>query len=200
MLPFFKKNKIMKKIKQIIAIAFDSLVDGLFLIRLSLHLKESNNNKEWHDKEVKLLLQFFAMAFDKSAFEFYNLNNEEYMYYYYSSLKNKNSGIFQSFCFIYCLIICHTINPILHSILLPKHLKYVYKFEEKEQNFFDKQIQKNWGYEYLREYKKYYKNNLRGYNKIKYKVFFKETFLNLCIWWNNKIKINIDKIDLEKWF
>ena len=123
----------MKKIRQILSIAFDSFVDSLFLIRLSLHLKESNGNKEWHDKEVKLLLQFFAMAFDKSAFEYYCLNNEEYMYYYYYySLKEKNSGIFQVFCFIYCLIICHTINPILHSLLPIKYLKLIYKFEEKE--------------------------------------------------------------------
>ena len=190
----------MKKIRQIISIAFDSFVDGLFLIRLSLHLKESNGDKEWHDKEVKLLLQFFAMAFDKSAFEYYNLNNEEYMYYYYYSLKNKNSGIFQLFCFMYCLIVCHTINPIIHSLFPLKHLKYVYKFEEKENKWFNKQIQKNWGYEYLREYKQYYKNNSKTYNKIKYKVFFKETFLNLCIWWNNKIKINTDRIDVEKYF
>lgn len=189
----------MKKIYQVISIAFDSFVDGLFLIRLSLH-KESNGNKEWHDKEVKLLLQFFAMAFDKSAFEFYNLNNEEYMYYYYYSLKNKNSGIFQLFCFMYCLIICHTINPIIHSIFPIKHLRYIYKFEEKECSFFEKQIQKNWGYEYLREYKQYYKSKPKAYNQIKYKVFFKETFLNMCLWWNKKTKINTDRIDVEKYF
>ena len=191
----------MKKIRQILSIAFDSFVDGLFLIRLSLHLKESNGDKEWHDREIKLLLQFFAMAFDKSAFEYYCLNNEEYMYYYYSSLKNKNSGIFQAFCFIYCLIICHTIYPILHSLLPIKYLKPVYKLEEKENKWFTKQIQTNFGYQYLREYKKYYKNSHeKYYNQIKYKVFLKETFLNLCIWWNNKTKINIDRIDVEKYF
>lgn len=59
---------------------------------------------------------------------------------------------------------------------------------------------KNFSYEYLIEYKKYYKNKPEYYNKIKYKVFFKETLLNLCIWWNNKIKINTDRIDVEKWF
>ena len=71
----FQKIRIMKKIRQIISITFDSLVDGLFLIRLSLHLKESNGDKEWHDKEIKLLLQFFAMAFDKSAFSAMNSTN-----------------------------------------------------------------------------------------------------------------------------
>ena len=191
----------MKKIRQIISISFDSFVDCLFLIRLLLHLKESNGDKEWHDKEVKLLLQFFARAFNKSTFEYYCLNNEEYMYYYYSSLKNKNSGIFQAFCFIYCLIICHTINPILHSLFPIKYLKPVYKWEEKENKWFDKKIQTNFGYQYLREYKKYYKNSHeKYYNQIKYKVFLKETLLNVCLWWNKKTKINIDRIDVEKYF
>ena len=64
---------------------------------------------------------------------------------------------------------------------------------------------KNFSYEYLIEYKKYYKNKPEMYNKIKYKVFFKETLLNLCYLWNKKNKknkINTDKleINIEKYF
>ena len=66
-------------------------------------------------------------------------------------------------------------------------------------------------YEYLREYKRYYKNNPEYFNKIKYKIFFKETWLNLCLWWNTKILknnhyhklfVNIDNLflDIEECF
>ena len=55
-------------------------------------------------------------------------------------------------------------------------------------------------YSYVIEYKRYYKNKPEMYNKIKYKVFFKETLLNMCLWWNKKTKINTDRIDVEKWF
>ena len=94
-----------------------------------------------------------------------------------------------------CIII------ILHSLFPIKYLKPVYKWEEKENKWFDKKIQTNFGYQYLREYKKYYKNSHeKYYNQIKYKVFLKETLLNVCLWWNKKTKINIDRIDVEKYF
>ena len=66
-------------------------------------------------------------------------------------------------------------------------------------------------YEYLREYKRYFRNNPEYYNKIKYKIFLKETWLNLCLWWNAKILknnryhklfVNIDNLflDIEECF
>lgn len=198
-------KKIWYKINQVISIVFDSLVDCVFLIRLLQDLKYNDDDDDWDwcgykINLIKVLLQFCAKSFDNAPFEYYSLNNEEYMHYFYLSLKNKNSSIFTFFCFWYCIIVCHTINPIIHLFISISYLKPFYKFEEKQDNWFNKQTKNNFGYEYLREYKKYYKNYPKSWNKIKYKVFFKETFLNLCIWWNNKTKINTDRIDIEKWF
>lgn len=193
----------MRKIKEIFEVAFDNFVDFVFLVKLLYNLKQCKEDREFYVTELKVLLQFLAKAYDKSAFENYSLNNEEYLYLFYYSLKNKNSSIFQFFLFCYCFTISHFLVPVLELFICYFSKKIHNKYSDLRDIVNKKiqhQIQKNWGYEYLREYKQYYKNDLRGYNKIKYKVFFKETFLNLCIWWNNTIKINTDRIDVEKYF
>lgn len=193
----------LRKIKETFEWAFDNFVDCVFLIRLLRDLKQCKEDKEQYIMELRVLLQFFAKSFDKSAFENYSLNNEEYLYWFYYSLKNKNSVIFQAFWFVYCFTISHFFVPILEGFIcyFPKKIQNKYfdlrdVFGEKIQ----RKIQNNFGYQYLREYQQYYKKYPKSWNKIKYKVFLKETFLNLCIWWNNKIKINTDRIDVEKWF
>lgn len=66
-------------------------------------------------------------------------------------------------------------------------------------------------YAYLREYKNYYRNNKEYYNKIKYIVFFEETIINFCDFWNkvvtknnrqSKLFINTDTLffDIERYF
>ena len=193
----------LRKIREIFNWAFDSFVDGLFLIRLLYDLKQCKRDKDGYITELRVLLQFFEKSFDKSAFEFYQINNEEYLYWFYYSLKHKNNSIFQVFLFCYCFTINHFLVPVLELFIyyFPKKIQRIY---HNSRDIVGKKIQhkieNNFGYEYLREYKKYYKNYPKSWNKIKYKVFLKETFLNLCIWWNNKTKINTDKIDIEKWF
>lgn len=193
----------LRKIKDILEWAFDCFVDCVFLIRLLQDLKQCKEDKEGYITELRVLLQFLAKSFDKSAFESYQINNEEYLYWFYYSLKHKNSSIFQVFLFCYCFTISHFLVPVLEGFIyyFPKKIQRIYHNSRDIVNKkIQRKIQNNFGYEYLREYKKYYKNYPKSWNKIKYKVFFKETFLNLCIWWNNKTKINTDRIDIEKWF
>lgn len=193
----------LRKIKETFEWAFDNFVDCVFLIRLLWDLKQSKEDKELHITELRVLLQFFAKSFDKSAFEYYQLNNEEYLFLFYYSLKNKNSGIFQVFCFGYCFTINHFLVPILEEFIyyFPKKIQRIYhNFRDIVSKKIQRKIQNNFGYQYLREYKKYFYNNPKAYHKIKYKVFFKETLLNICLWWNKKTKINTDRINVEQYF
>ena len=193
----------LRKIKETIEWSFDNFVDCVFLIRLLLDLKQNKEDKEWHITELRVLLQFFAKSFDKSAFESYQLNNEEYLFWFYYSLKNKNSGIFQVFWFCYCFTISHFFVPILEEFIyyFPKKIQRIYyNLRDIVSEKIQRKIQTNFGYQYLREYKKYYKNYPKAYNKIKYKVFIKETLLNVCLWLNKKTKINTDRIDIEQYF
>lgn len=203
----------MKKIKRKIRISticfmiFDAFVDFLFSVRLLHDLKNQPYN-EYKIKDIKVLLQFLALSFDKSPFEYYNLNNEEYLYFYYLSLKYKNSGIFKGFIFIYTFLVNRLLFPILEYIFTSNK---VYKFISFIDDKLIKQIKNNFGYEYLRDYKRYWKDNIDYYNNIKYKVFFEETLINFCDLWNkvfiknnrkNKLFINTDTLffDIERYF
>lgn len=202
----------MKKIKRKIRISticfmiFDAFVDFLFSIRLLYDLKNQPYN-EYKIKDIKVFLQFLASSFDNSPFEYYNLNNEEYLYLYYLSLKHKNSGIFKGFIFIYTFLVNRFLFPVLEYIFTTNK---VYKFTSPLNDKLIKQIKNNFEYEYLRDYKRYWKDDKEYYNSIKYKVFFEETIINLCCWWNNicikyhwpKLVINTDTLffDIERYF
>lgn len=203
----------MKKIKRKIRISticfmiFDAFVDFLFCIRLLHDLKNQPYN-EYKIKDIKVLLQFLALSFDKSPFEYYNLNNEEYLYFYYLSLKYKNNGIFKGFIFIYTFLVNRLLFPILEYIFTSNK---VYKFISFIDDKLIKQIKNNFGYEYLRDYKRYYKDDKEYYKQIRFKVFFEETLINFCDLWNkvfiknnrkNKLFINTDTLffDIERYF
>lgn len=57
-------------------------------------------------------------------------------------------------------------------------------------------------YSYIMEYRHYYKLNKPYFNRIKYRVFFEETIINFLIIVNKKfnLKINTDKMDIERYF
>lgn len=184
-------KKIINKISTICFMIFDAFVDFLFCVRL-LHDLKNQPYDEYQIKNIKVLLQFLASSFDKSPFEYYNLNNEEYLYLYYLSLKHKNSGIFKGFIFIYTFLVSRFLAPILEYVFTTNK---VYKFTSPLNNKLVKQIKNNFGYEYLRDYKEYYKNNLEYYNKIKYKVFIKETLFNIYrYFWRKKKNKNCDDL------
>lgn len=207
----------MKKIKRKIRVSticfmiFDAFVDFLFSVRL-LHDLKNQPYDEYKIKDIKVLLQFLALSFDKSPFEYYNLNNEEYLYLYYLSLKYKNSGIFKGFIFIYTFLVNRLLFPVLEYIFTAKKVyKFTSPLNAKLNNKLVKQIKNNFGYEYLRDYKRYYKDDIDYYNNIKYKVFFEETIINLCDFWNkvitkgnrqSKLFINTDTLffDIERYF
>lgn len=203
----------MKKIKRKIRVSticfmiFDAFVDFLFSVRLLHDLKNQPYN-EYKIKDIKVLLQFLALSFDKSPFEYYNLNNEEYLYLYHLSLKYKNSGIFKGFIFIYTFLVNRFLAPILEYIFTANK---VYKFTSPLNDKLVKQIKNNFSYEYLRDYKRYWSDDKEYYNNIKYKVFFEETLINLCDFWNkvitkgnrqSKFFINTDTLffDIERYF
>lgn len=203
----------MKKIKRKIRVSticfmiFDTFVDFLFCVRL-LHDLKSQLYDEYKIKDIKVLLQFLAISFDKSPFEYYNLNNEEYLYLYYLSLKHKNSGIFKGFIFIYTFLVNRFLAPILEYIFTANK---VYKFTSPLNDKLVKQIKNNFGYEYLRDYKRYYRDDKEYYKQIRFKVFFEETLINFYNWWNkvvtknnrqSKLFINTDTLffDIERYF
>ncbi len=203
----------MKKIKRKIRVSticfmiFDSFVDFLFCIRL-LHDLKNQPYDEYKIKDIKVLLQFLASSFDKSPFEYYNLNNEEYLYLYHLSLKHKNSGIFKGFIFIYTFLVNRFLAPVLEYIFTANK---VYKFTSPLNDKLVKQIKNNFGYEYLRDYKRYWSDDKEYYKQIRFKVFFEETLINFYNWWNkiitknnrqSKLFINTDTLffDIERYF
>lgn len=203
----------MKKIKRKIRVSticfmiFDTFVDFLFSVRLLYDLKNQPYD-EYKIKDMKVLLQFLASSFDNSPFEYYNLNNEEYLYLYYLSLKYKNSGIFKGFIFIYTFLVNRLLFPILEYIFTSNK---VYKFISFIDDKLIKQIKNNFGYEYLRDYKRYWSDDKEYYKQIRFKVFFEETLINLYNWWNkvitkgnrqSKLFINTDTLffDIERYF
>ena len=202
-----KKIKRKIKVSTICFMIFDAFVDFLFSVRL-LHDLKNQSYDEYKIKDIKVLLQFLASSFDNSPFEYYNLNNEEYLYLYYLSLKHKNNSIFKGFIFIYTFLVNRFLAPILEYIFTANK---VYKFTSPLNNKLVKQIKNNFGYEYLRDYKRYWGDDKEYYNSIKYKVFFEETLINLCDFWNkvitkgnrqSKFFINIDTLffDIERYF
>lgn len=198
-------KKIIRKIYTICFITFDAFIDFLFCIRLLLDLKATKcyPYDVQHIRNIKVLLQFLGNSFDYSAFEYYCLNNEEGLYIYYLSLKHKNSGIFKFFTFIYSFSITRFLIPILGCII---GYRCIEKIIVPINEYLINKIENNFGYEYLREYKKYWNDDKEYYNKIKYKVFFEETLINLCNSWNKSIKkrfiINTDTLffDIERHF
>lgn len=185
-------KKIINKVFSICFIVFDAFVDFLFLIRLLIDLRYKPYD-EYKIKNIKMLLQFLAINYSNSVFEFYNSQNEEYLYQFYYSLKNKNSGFFKGFCLVYSFLFR------LSYLILGKIFGYslVDKFAIKLNKKINKLIENNFWYEYLREYKKYYMGNKKYYKKIRFKIFYKETLLNISYLWNRLIiKNNMNSI----WF
>lgn len=209
-------KKIIKKIYTILYriffLFFDFLIDFLFCIRLFISLKDEEYD-EYKIKNIKVLLQFFGRSFDGSAFEYYNIYKEDSMYLLYLSLQKKNSLIFQIFCFFYCFIVNYFLFELVH-ILIPYNNfrnKLVNNTFEKWFKILKKQIENNFSYQYLIGYRIYYYSDKEYYNSIKYKVFFFESILNICDFWNkhfiknnrkSKLFINTDNLffDIERYF
>ena len=175
-------KKIINKVFSVCFIVFDVLVDFLFCVRLLIDLRHKQYN-EYKIKNIKLLLQFLAISYSDSVFEFYNSQNEEYLFQFYYSLKNKNSGFFKGFCLVYSFLFR------LFYLTLGSIFGYslVDKFAIKLNKKINKLIEHNFWYEYLREYKKYYMFNKKYYKKIRFKIFYKETLLNISYLWNRLI-------------
>lgn len=199
-------RKIINKVFSICFIIFDVLVDFLFCVRLLIDLKNELFN-EYKIKNIKLLLQFLAISYSNSVFEFYNSQNEEYLFQFYYSLKNKNSGFFNGFCLVYSFLF-RLLYLTLGSLF---GYSLVDKFAIKLNKKINKQIENNFGYEYVREYKRYYRANRKFYKEIRFEIFYKETKLNFSYWWNetiiknnkqNKLHIDTDYLieDIEQYF
>lgn len=199
-------KKIINKVFSICFIIFDVFVDFLFLIRLLIDLRHKQYDN-YKIKNIKLLLQFLAISYSDSVFEFYNSQNDEYLFQFYYSLKNKNSEFFKGFCLVYSFLFR------LSYLILGSLFGYslVNKFAIKLNKKIDKQIENNFGYEYLREYRRYYRVNKKFYKQIRFEIFYKETKLNLSYWWNehiiknykqSKLFINTDYLieDIEQYF
>ena len=106
---------IIRKIQQILFIIFDSFVNFLFCVRLLYELKYEPYD-EHKIKTIKVLLQFLAKSFDNSAFEYYSLNNEDYLWPIYETIKKKNSAIFQLIVLLHSFIFNHLIYQIVYTI------------------------------------------------------------------------------------
>ena len=175
-------KKIIIKIQQISCIIFDTFINFLFCVRL-LHELKYEPFDEHKIKTIKVLLQFLAKSFDDSAFEYYNLNNEDYLWPIYETIKKKNSTIFQLMVLLHSFLFNHFIYQIVYTI--SGYNCWIDKYFAKLNKKLDKQIENNFGYHYLVEYKKYYKDDIYFYKHIRYKVFFLESLINITCWWNN---------------
>ena len=172
-------------------IIFDCFVNFVFCIRLLYELKYEPFD-EHKIKTIKVLLQFLAKSFDDSAFEYYSLNNEDYLWAVYETIKKKNSTIFQLIVLLHSFLFNHLIYQIAYTIF---GYGWIDKYFTKLNKKLDKHIQNNFGYEYLRDYKEYYKNNPKYYNKIKYMIFIKETLFNIYrYFWSKKKTKNPDDL------
>lgn len=199
----------MKKIVYTICFrVLDAFTNFLFLIRLLIELKHENLDY-FKRKDIKVLLQFFATLLGKSEFECYCSENESFYFQLYYSLKKKNSAFFQGFCLLYCCFFNNLLYPILYMLFCKKFNvdAYFIKINYK----INKQIENNFGYAYLREYKIYWKNKPAIYKQIRFKIFIEETLLNLFSWCNkvitkdnpkSKLFINTDTLffDIERYF
>ena len=210
---FEKVCCIKNKVYQLFVLLLYWVVDFFFCIRLFIDL---HNYKNYFDfNHLKVFLQFTANSFDDSSFEYYNLDKEESLYLLYLSLKKKNSLIFQVFVFFHCFFINYLLHDIIYILLPCSNFNFKNKFID---NTFDlwnkelkKQIENNFRYEYLRDYKRYYYSDKEYYNSIKYKVFFFESIINICDFWNkyfikdnrkSKLFINTNNLffDIERYF
>lgn len=185
----------------------DAFTNFLFLIRLLIELK--NDAPYFKQSNIRVLLQFFATPLGNSDFECYCSENEDFYFQLYYSLKKKNSAFFQGLCLLHCCFCNNLLYPIFYRLFCKKFNvdKYFIKVNEK----INKQIENNFGYAYLREYKIYWKDKPAIYKSIRFKVFIEETLLNLFIWWNkviikdnskSKLFINTDNLffDIERYF
>ena len=162
-------------------IIFDCFVNFVFCVRLLYELKYEPFD-EHKIKTIKVLLQFLAKSFDNSAFEYYSLNNEDYLWAVYETIKKKNSTIFQLIVLLHSFLFNHLIYQIAYTIF---GYGWIDKYFTRLNKKLDKQIQNNFGYHYLVEYRKYYNDDIDFYKHIRYKVFFWESLINITCWWNN---------------
>lgn len=200
-------NKILNYLYVICFRVLDTFTNFLFLIRILLELK----HLPFYFKAdlIRVLLQFFATPLGNSYFELYCSENEQFYFQFYYSLKKKNSAFFQGLCLLHCCFFNNLLYPICYKLFCKKINvdRYFIKVNEK----INKQIENNFGYTYLREYKIYWKDKLAIYKSIRFKIFIKETLLNLFIGWNkvitkdnskSKLFINTDNLffDIERYF
>lgn len=193
-------NRVGRILSKIFFLIFDFLLDFFYCIRIFIYLKNDGHKyDEYHIKNIKILLQFFGRSFDDSTFEWYNIYKEENMYLLHLSLQKKNSLVFQVFIFFYCFIVDYFLFELV-NILLPTsnfRNKFVDSTFGQLYKILKKRIENNFGYEYLREYKKYYRANRKFYKQIRFKIFYKETLLNISYLWNRLIiKNNMN----SRWF
>ena len=207
-------NRVGRILDKIFFLIFDFIIDFLFCIRIFIYLK--NDNHEWdeyHIKNIKILLQFFGRSFDNSTFEYYNIYKEEIMYLLHLSLQKKNSLVFQVFIFFYCFIIDYFLFELINILLPTSNFrdKFVHNTFGLLYKVMKNQIENNFGYEYIREYKRYYRANRKFYKEIRFEIFYKETKLNISFLWNetiirnnkqNKLYIDTDYLieDIEQYF
>ena len=208
-------NRVGRILSKIFFLIFDFLLDFFYCIRIFVYLKNDGHGyvDEYHIKNIKILLQFFGRSFDDSTFEWYNIYKEENMYLLHLSLQKKNSLVFQVFIFFYCFIVDYFLFELV-NILLPTsnfRNKLVDSTFGQLYKILRNQIENNFGYEYLREYKRYYRANRKFYKQIRFEIFYKETKLNLIFWWNeiiikdnkkSKLYIDTDYLteDIEQYF
>lgn len=207
-------NRVGRILHKIFFLLFDFIIDFLFCVRLFINLKDDGHEyDEYHIKNIKIILQFFGRSFDHSTFEYYNIYKEESMYLLHFSLQKKNSLVFQVFIFFYCFIVDYFLFELINIILPYNNFrnKFVHNTFGRLYKVMRKLIENNFGYEYVREYKRYYRANRKFYKQIRFEIFYKETKLNLCFWWNetiikdnkqSRLFINTDYLieDIEQYF
>lgn len=129
------KNKLI----QIIYLIFNVITDFIYLLNLLLEIKVNKKEfNEYYIKELKVLLQFLGRSYDKSVFEYHNLNNEEYLFSYYYSLKYKHNSFFKVLCLVYSFTIEYFFIPLLEIL----NKKLYHKFIDLYEPFYNRVILK----------------------------------------------------------
>lgn len=187
--------------------------DFIFLVLLLIDINISISRRNKIDI-IRVLIEFLGrtdLYYCYTSFSRYKSENKDKLHTFYYSLKNKNTLIFQVFCFFYSFFIEYYLQYSIY-ILIPYELNSnigefientFFKLRKKMQYYTDC----NFHYCYLKDLKEYYKDR---YNKKYYKdiikAFFYETYLNLLynlrlyqFKYGNKI-INRIELKIEDYF
>ena len=169
-----------------IKLQIEFICDFIFLILLLIDINISNSRRDKIDT-IRVLIEFLGrtdLYYCNTPFSRYKSENKDKLFSFYYSLKNKNSLIFQIFCFFFSFLIEYYFQYLIY-ILIPYELNsnlgeiienIFFKLKKKMQYY----TENNFFYQYLLEFRDY-KNN---YNKIEYYkylviIFFLETYLNI---------------------